>query len=258
MSLVGEERKRIILDLLHRNGNVTTSELVGRFGVSKETVRRYLDELERKDLLRKVYGGAVKPSAGRDEPPHLERMALHREEKGKIGRLAADLVNDGEVVFLDEGTTTLAIIPCLAQRGLTLLTHSFPAASLLMDRLSQGFFDGRVIFLGGEIDARHARSTGSMTEEWLDRHYVDKAFISVDGLHPEGGLSCIDIGKSGISRRAIAHAAETVVVADSSKLGRRFPYKIHDFEGVSRIVCDQKPPSAWSGILKKHGIAWET
>lgn len=258
MSLVGEERKRIILELLDTKGNVTTSDLVRLLDVSKESVRRYLDELESEGMLKKVYGGAIKPHGNRDELPHLERYALHREEKDSIGREAASLVQDGELLFLDEGTTPLSIIPYLQQRGLTVLTHSFPAASLLMERINQGRFEGRVMFLGGELEARHARTTGSMAEEWLERYYFDKAFISVDGLHADSGLTSLDNGKANISRKAMAHADITIVIADASKLGQRHPYKINDLREISHIVCDQVPQAEWGPVLKRHHIHWRT
>ncbi|CAG7652254.1 DeoR/GlpR family DNA-binding transcription regulator [Paenibacillus allorhizosphaerae] len=256
MSLASEDRKRIILELLELEGKVTTSDLVARLDVSKESVRRYLDELESEGQLRKVYGGAVKPQENRDEPPHLERMALHRDEKDSIGRYAAGLVQDGELLFLDEGTTPLCMIPYLQQRDLTILTHSFPAASLLMERINQGRFEGRVIFLGGELEARHARSTGSMTEEWLGRYYVDKAIISVDGLQAESGITSLDGGKASISRKAMAHADTTVVVADASKLDLRYPYKISDLSNIAHIVSNQAPPAEWGSALKRHHVRW--
>lgn len=112
----------------------------------------------------------------RNEPPHLERLALYGDEKNKIGRHAASLVQDGEVLFLDEGTTPLSIIPHLKQCDLTILTNSFPAASLLIEQLNLGRFEGRVFFLGGEISAKHARSTGSLTEEGLSRYYSNPSF----------------------------------------------------------------------------------
>ena len=256
MSLASEDRKRIILELLDTEGKVTTAELVARLDVSKESVRRYLDELEGEGQLRKVYGGAVKPQISRDEPPHLERMALHRLEKERIGRQAAGLVQDGELLFLDEGTTALCLIPYLRQHGLTVLTNSFPAATLLMERINQGRFVGRVIFLGGEVEARHARSSGTLTEEWLGRYYVDKAIISVDGLHAESGITSLDGGKAAVSRKAIAHADTIVVVADASKLERRYPYKIGDLREITHIVSNQAPPAEWGSALKRHHVHW--
>lgn len=256
MSLMGEERKQQILDLLNMNGNVTSAELVRLFGVSKETVRRYLDELEAQGKLKKVYGGAVKPSTGYEEPSYVERMTLQQEEKNKIGRQAASLIQDGEVIFLDEGTTILSVIPYLNQTGLTVLTHSFPAASLLMEQQNQGRFHGRVLFLGGEISSQHARCSGSITESALDRYYIDKALISVDGLHPEGGLTSMDDGKSAVSRKAISQATEVIVTADYTKLGQRFSYRLGDLQDVSCVVCDQAPPAEWDQALAKHSIRW--
>ncbi|WP_165822653.1 DeoR/GlpR family DNA-binding transcription regulator [Paenibacillus montanisoli] len=256
MSLIGEERKRKILDLLETDGNVSSSELVRLFDVSKETVRRYLDELESQGKVKKVYGGAVKPAAGYEEPPYLERMALQREEKQRIGRLAAGLVRDGEVIFLDEGSTPLTLIPHLTQSGLTVLTHSFPAAALLMEQHNQGSFDGRVLFLGGEISARHSRCSGSMTETALNHYYVDKAFISVDGLQPEAGLTSLDDGKSAVSRKAIAQATAAIVMADSTKLGHRYPYKLGDFADITHIACGQAPPADWERPLEDNAIRW--
>nr|WP_238357845.1 DeoR/GlpR family DNA-binding transcription regulator [Cohnella zeiphila] len=248
----------MILELLNSKGNVTTAELVRQLDVSKESVRRYMDELESEGKLKKVYGGAIKPEGTREEPPHLERMELHREEKDRVARRAAELVRDGEVIFLDEGTTPLCMIPYLQQRGLTILTNSFPAASLLIDRLNQGRFDGRVVFLGGEIHAKHARCTGVMTVEWMDRHYVDKAFISIDGLDPDSGLTSMNDGKAELSRKAIAHAAEPVVIADASKLGVRFSYKIGELRDIACVVCDQPPPADWKCLLEQQAIRWRT
>ncbi|WP_308636896.1 DeoR/GlpR family DNA-binding transcription regulator [Paenibacillus silvisoli] len=256
MSLIGEERKRKILDLLETDGNVSSAELVRLFDVSKETVRRYLDELESQGKAKKVYGGAVKPSARYEEPPYLERMTLQREEKQQIGRLAADLVRDGDVVFLDEGSTPLSLISHLTQSGLTVLTHSFPAASILMEQRNQGRFDGRVLFLGGEISPLHARCSGTMTEEALSRYYIDKAFVSVDGLHPEAGLTSLDDGKSSVSRKAIAQAGSAIVMADATKLGHRFPYKIGGLADVTHIVCDRPPMTEWERPLSDLALSW--
>ncbi|SFT24128.1 DeoR/GlpR family DNA-binding transcription regulator [Paenibacillus sp. BC26] len=258
MSLIGEERKQKILDLLELNGNVSSTELVQLFDVSKETVRRYLDELEGQAKLKKVYGGAVKPSVIFEESPYLERITLKREEKNQIGRQAAGLIRDGEVIFLDEGTTLLTVIPHLTQTGLTVLTHSFPAATLLMEQQNQGRFDGRILFLGGEISALHARCAGSMTETALGHYYIDKAFISVDGIHAEAGLTSLDDSKSAVSRKAISHATEVIVAADYTKLGHRFPYKLGDLEDVTFILCNQAPPTDWDEALAKHPLRWIT
>ncbi|SFK96070.1 transcriptional regulator, DeoR family [Paenibacillus sp. 1_12] len=258
MSLIGEERKRIIIDLLEDNGEVTTAELVLLLQVSKETVRRYLDDLEAQGKLKKIYGGAVKRSYAQEESPYLERVNLFQNQKTQIGRLAAGLVQDGDVLFLDEGTTTLSIVPHLNHQHLTIVTHSFPIAALLIERSHQHTFKGRVLFLGGEISVKQARCSGSITENMLSYYYVDKAFISVDALHPEAGITSLDEGKALISRKAIAQTSDVIVISDSSKLGQRSPYKISGLEHLSRIVCDLEPPIEWRTALQQHSIEWLT
>ncbi|MEK3721497.1 DeoR/GlpR family DNA-binding transcription regulator [Paenibacillus sp. FSL H8-0034] len=258
MSLIGEERKRTIIELLDNNGEVTTAELVSLLQVSKETIRRYLDDLEAQGKLRKIYGGAVKRSYAQEEPPYLDRVTLYQKQKTQIGRLSAGLVKDGDVLFLDEGTTSLSIVPYLNQHDLTIITHSFPISTLLIERSNRHTFKGRVLFLGGEISVKQARCSGSITETMLSHYYVDKAFISVDGLHPEAGITSMDEGKALISRKAIQQTNDVIVISDSSKLGQRFPYKISDSEHISRIVCDLEPPEEWETVLKQQTIKWLT
>ncbi|CAN7430986.1 DeoR/GlpR family DNA-binding transcription regulator [Paenibacillus sp. LjRoot56] len=102
MSLIGEERKDYILNQLNLEGKVKTNELVESLGVSSESIRRYLEELEEENKLKRVYGGAVKINLSREEPSQLKREVLYAEEKRKIGRAAATLVEDNEVIFIDD------------------------------------------------------------------------------------------------------------------------------------------------------------
>lgn len=159
---------------------------------------------------------------------------------------------------MDEGTTSISIVPYLNQHDLTIITHSFPISTLLIERSNRHTFKGRVLFLGGEISVKQARCSGSITETMLSHYYVDKAFISVDGLHPEAGITSMDEGKALISRKAIEQTNDVIVITDSSKLGQRFPYKISDSEHISRIVCDLEPPEEWETVLKQHTIEWLT
>ncbi|SEO33217.1 DeoR/GlpR family DNA-binding transcription regulator [Paenibacillus sp. OV219] len=256
MSLVGEERKQRILELLEEYGKVISVDLANMLNVSKESIRRYLDDLEQEGLLRKVYGGAIK-NYDREEQPHITRLELHKEEKNRIGQIAAGLVKDGEVLFLDEGTTPMAIIPHLTKSGLTIITNSWLVVSLLMERAINDLYDGRILWLGGEINAKHARSTGPVAEEQLDHYYVDKAFISVDGIDAEAGLTCLDDGKAAISRKAIAHATETIILTDHSKLGKRYMHRIQ-WSPAFCIVCDQPLPKEWKPRLAEEKLKWLT
>jgi DeoR/GlpR family transcriptional regulator of sugar metabolism len=116
MSLTYEDRRSTILQRLNTEGKVQVHHLSQLFNVSTETIRRDLDRLEKEGKLRKVYGGAVKIRMELVEPPFLKRTQMRKEEKAAIGKLAASLVEDNETIMLDNGTTTIEILPHLKDR----------------------------------------------------------------------------------------------------------------------------------------------
>jgi DeoR family fructose operon transcriptional repressor len=257
MSLEGEQRKEYILTVIDSEGRVKTDDLVKRFSVSSETIRRYLEELESEKKLRKVYGGAVKIDIATDEPSHLTREVIRAEEKGRIGKAAATLIQDGESVFIDEGTTTLQMVEHLTGRKrITVITNSVPALSrfLLLDQ--KDIFHCELIFIGGHVQMKHLRIVGSIAEQMLDRLQADKAFITVDGVSLRKGLTAIDVGKACLSRRMLAHARQSIVMADDSKLGIDHFYKIADLKEVHTFVCNGEMPTEWQQEVVKEGIRW--
>ncbi len=167
MSLVGEERKDVILNTLNLEGKVKTFELVEKLKVSSETVRRYLEELEAENKLKRVYGGAVKINLAREEPPHLKREELYADEKKRIGRAAASLVEDNDVIFIDDGTTTQQMIHFLLnKKNITVLAFSAPALYLLIDYKNKELFSGDVYFIGGKVNASQARYPARWPSGW--------------------------------------------------------------------------------------------
>jgi DeoR family fructose operon transcriptional repressor len=257
MSLEGEQRKDYILTIIESEGKVKTDDLVKRFSVSSETIRRYLEDLESEGKLRKVYGGAVKIDIAQDEPPHLTREVLRAEEKRRIGKAAAALIQDGESVFIDEGTTTLQMVEHLpGKKRITVITNSVPTLSrfLLLDQ--KDIFHCELIFIGGNVQMKHLRIVGSIAEQMLDRLQADKAFITVDGVSLRKGLTAIDVGKACLSRRMLAHARQSIVMADDSKLGIDHFYKIADLKEVHTFVCNGEMPTEWQQEVVKEGIRW--
>lgn len=257
MSLAGEERKQWILDRLETEGKVTTQELVEQFGVSSESIRRYLEELEARRKLKRVYGGAVKLNPSREEPPYLNREVLFAEEKRRIGRAGVTLVEDNDVIFIDDGTTTQQVIHFLSdKRNVTVLTFAVPALHLLIDYMNKGLFTGQAYFLGGKVNAAHARVSGSIAEQAVEQFYADIAFISVDGVTPERGITGFDAERGQLARKIIEHSRQTVVLTDHSKLGEARFYKMADLEQVDTIVCDVEMPEEWESGLKELGVNW--
>ncbi|WP_199616436.1 DeoR/GlpR family DNA-binding transcription regulator [Paenibacillus alkalitolerans] len=258
MSLLSEERKRHILELLDTIGKVHVIPLAERFGVSNETIRRDLDLLENEGKLRRVYGGAVKVQYDNGEPPYQQRQILNFEAKQAIGRRAADLVDDGNTIYMDTGTTIHELARSLkGKKRITVITNSLTAANVLRDSLSQGLFHGKVVILGGEISPDQQSVNGHLCQEMLKNFYVDKAFVSIGGI-TVSGISDYDMNDSVISRMAISNAKEVIVLADHSKIGIQAFCHIAPLEAVDVIVCDLDHPRAWSQELELKGIVWIT
>lgn len=150
MSLTYEERKQTILTQLAVQGKVQVQTLAQLFQVSTETIRRDLDRLEKEGELRKVYGGAVRVRSGMVEAPFQKRSQLQLQEKQAIGAAAAALVEDGETIMLDNGTTPIEIMRHLQHRSeVTVITNSVPVLTMAMES-----FTGKIIFAGEKFIRR--------------------------------------------------------------------------------------------------------
>lgn len=150
MSISSEERKRIIIEQLKLEGQVKVPELSLRLTISEETVRRDLVVLEREGIAKRVYGGAVLQKSSGYEPPYVQRQQVRAEEKARIGRAAAEMIESGDTIAIDVGTTTLELAKAIAGRErLTILTNSVAVAYHLMESVSSGRFSGKIIVMGG-------------------------------------------------------------------------------------------------------------
>ncbi|OXM85192.1 DeoR/GlpR family DNA-binding transcription regulator [Paenibacillus rigui] len=257
MSLNGEERKQTILNLLHQQGKVRTPELVAQLDVSSETVRRYLEELEVENKLKRVYGGAVKVHFDPAETPYFKRETVHAEEKKRIGRLAASLVQDKDVIVLDDGTTALQMIEFLLEKkGITVLVCSVPALTLLIDYKNKGMFSGDIVFIGGRIHAAQHRVSGAVAQHFMTSFHVDKAFIVADGIQIDKGITSYEDERGLLSRTFLKQAHQTVVLADHSTIGSNHFCKIADWSEVDIIISDSEPPSEWRVKLAEQDVHW--
>ncbi|MBD1382163.1 DeoR/GlpR family DNA-binding transcription regulator [Metabacillus arenae] len=246
MSLLAEERKRVIIELIDQNGKVRVNDLAQSFAVSTETIRRYLEELESERKLKKVYGGAVKLDGEAEEPSMFEREILHIEEKRRIADRAVSFISDGDVIFIDEGSTTLQMIHNLCDlNNITIITNSFPAASKLLCYANKQQFNGEVIFIGGIVRCRHYRTSGSLAEQMAKEFFIDKAFISIDGLLPDDGLTCYDLEKSSMAKILIKNSTEAFVLTDHSKLGVKANFKMASLSTINKVLSDVPVPEDW-------------
>ncbi|WP_342555004.1 DeoR/GlpR family DNA-binding transcription regulator [Paenibacillus sp. FSL R7-0652] len=252
MSLTYEERKHTILAQLATQGKVQVQALAQLFDVSTETIRRDLDRLEKEGELRKVYGGAVRVRSGMIEAPFQKRSQLQLQEKKAIGAAAASLIEDGETIMLDNGTTTLEIMRQLQHRSLvTVITNSVPILTTALES-----FAGKIIFAGGEIRAAVQAATGPAAHDMLEQFKVNKAFISAGGVSFTDGITDYMLEEALISRKMMERAEEAILVADHTKFGRSTFAKIAPVEHISMVITDSACPAEW--IESLHRLEIET
>lgn len=247
--MLNRDRQSMIIDFLNQDKSVQIPDLAERFNVSIATIRRDLRELEEQKLIKRIYGGAVLA----DRPtlqPFFSRANRHKEEKSKLGAVAASLVQEGETVLLDIGTTVFEVAKNLKnKRNLTILTNSLPILSELETCKEMQIFS-----MGGQLHLNTHALTGSVAEHTLSNFYADKAFIGVAGISIEHGLTNFDQSCAQLCAATIKRAKQTILVADSSKFDKTNFAVVGSLDAIDTIVTDERIPERYRDYFEKHEI----
>jgi DeoR/GlpR family transcriptional regulator of sugar metabolism len=244
-----DTRQVSILEVVASTGAATTRELSAHFGVSEMTVRRDLQTLEDRGLVRRIPGGATVPSSP-SERSFRERLGVRLSEKRAIGRTASALIKDGDTVVLDGGTTTLEIARQLTGRvELTVITNSLR----VLDALA-GSPQIRVIATGGSLKHRELVLVGPMAQRMLSEMRADLAFISSAGVVPTDGPMDFEDMEVAVKRAMIGTAAKCYVVADSSKFGVVRPMLIAPMATFLGVITDEGLPRSAAADLRRAGL----
>lgn len=242
------ERRAQILEQLFTRQTVTASEVARTVGVSEATVRRDLRALAEDGRVRLVHGGATL-SKGSDYSLQAKSQR-NVEAKRQIARLAAELVADGDQIFLGSGSTTFEMAAHLKRRhGLSVITNSARLA-LALDSPSLN-----IILLGGHYRADRMDMVGALALNALDQLRGYKAFMGVDGVSMDFGLSAADMDGAHLYRMAAERAREIILIVDSSKFQAPSLWKIVGWDAVSVVVTDSRPAQAWEAFFSKRRIA---
>jgi DeoR family transcriptional regulator, aga operon transcriptional repressor len=250
--LLTEERRRSILELVNQEGRAMISDLSKRFGVSAVTVRGDVDSLCERNLLMRSHGGAIPLDRVVGDSPLAVKATRHREEKASIGKYAATLVEPGQTVLLDSGTTTLEVARALihaSPHGITIVTNSLSIASELT-----AASEINVIMIGGLLRHISQSFVGPQAQKMLSELHVDRFFLGVDGLDPEAGTFTPDVLEAELNATMIRAAKRTTVVADSSKIGRRSLTLIAPIERIQQLVTDSGIRPEDRQALERRGI----
>jgi DeoR/GlpR family transcriptional regulator of sugar metabolism len=237
-----------ILELLRRNGRVVASELAAALGVSDDTVRRDLSDLAEAGVLHRVHGGALPTSPAL--APYSARERQAPEAKRAIARVAAALVRDGQLVFMDGGTTarlTAAQLP--AELKATVVTHSPTTADVLMDHPNV-----EIVLLGGRVFKASRVAVGAATVDAVRSIRADMYLLGVNGLHHEAGISTTDLEEALVKRAMIANAAEVVALVSSEKLGTGARYIVAPASQLTHLVTERAAPDDLVAPFERLGV----
>ena len=251
--MLQKERKNQILAILNKEGMVKIPDLAKAFGVSVITIRRDLDELVRSGSVEKVYGGAILAQQAAPEPEAQRlfhaRLAQNHREKRLIGMAAAKLVNDGETIILNIGTTPLEVAKHLGDYDdLTVLTNSLP----ILNQLANTKLN--VYSLGGKLRGNELALHGSLAFKALNDFCVDKAFIGAGGITLKNGITDHNLDSAELCTAIASRSRQTILVTDSSKFGKDASVIVGTLNCVDTIITDSGIPEEYAEGIRKAGI----
>lgn len=243
-----KERHELILSEIRTSAAIRISKLAKRIGVAGETIRRDLLELGEAGLINRTYGGATISLQTR-EPMINERGATLVDERNRIGKAAADLVESGQVVMLDGGSTTFEVARHLSQlkRDLTVITNATGIANV-----TGGNPTFRVILCPGTYDRREGSVFGEDTVEFLSRYNADIAIFGSSGITVDGPCETVP-GSAAVKRTMIGRALSSMLTIDATKFGRVNLEHVCSFDDITDLVTDQDLPEDLKAALLKAG-----
>ncbi len=228
---------------------VRVDALVRELGVSAATIRRDLEQLEQRGALRRVHGGAVAMESNLDEPLFDDKTQIAAAEKLRIAKAAAAFVKPGSSIFLDGGSTILAMVPLLRDMtDLTVVTNSLRVAA----ELAGG--GPTLIVVGGELRRRSQTMVGSLTETILATLHVDTAFIGTIGLDFKAGLTTTDPREAFTKRLILRQSRQIVLLADSTKAGKTSFVRFGSPDEAHVLITDARAPKDLLQALRKKGV----
>ena len=228
--MLTEDRYEYIIENINRNNSVKLKDLVDILGTSESTVRRDLDELEARGLLKRVRGGAISSSNFTQDISINTRKQENTDSKIALGRYCASLVEDGDCLYLDAGTTTNEIIPFLKGKDIVIVTNGI----YNIDRLVENKI--RSYIIGGSIKPMTNTIVGEMAVENLSHYRFTIAFIGANGISYNSSITTPDVSEAAVKKKAIQLSKRPYVVADSSKFDKVSFSEICRLEDVSIIT----------------------
>jgi DeoR family fructose operon transcriptional repressor len=247
--MLAEERRMQLVEWSKLEGRIDALAASGKLKVAVETVRRDLDILQRRGLLRRVHGGAIAADRLSHEFTFPERKSRNPEQKRRIAQIASQYLPEEGCVFVDGGTTTEFMAEALRNRPqLMVVTNSLTLATMIAESKTQ------VFLLGGRIRSTTLSAVGSRTVEDLSAYRAQISFLGTNGIDLEAGFTTVDPDEAAVKRVMIQNSHEAIVLADNSKFGANYSALFANFDQIDRIVTDVDAHPSHVEDLSEKGI----
>jgi DeoR/GlpR family transcriptional regulator of sugar metabolism len=245
--MLAAARKDMLVQRLRRDGRIVAKEIAAELGLSEDSIRRDLRELDAAGLAVRVYGGALPASPAVAD--YAARAAVAPDSKRRVAGAAVALIERGATVILDGGTTTLAMVQALPRtfRG-TIITHSPTIAASLLQH------EAEVFLIGGQLFKHSAVACGAAAVEAANRISADLFFLGVTGVHATAGLTTGDPDEAAMKRALASRAAETYVLASDEKVGAASRHTVLPLDAVTGIITDVPENEPTSRRLAEAGV----
>lgn len=242
-------RYSAILKLFETQEFWSVAQLASVLDVSPMTIRRDLDAMEQKKLVRRLHGGAVAIRTQNNEPFYMDRASVQVDEKKLIAISASTLIQDNSVIAIDSGSTCFELVKLIQNRNITVVTNSFRVMEGLLNSDSV-----KVIVPCGNLRSHEGAISGSDAVEYLSKLHVDQFFMGIGGLDVNAGLTDYSLEDVAVKKMIISNASQVVVLADSSKFNRVTFARICPAQDIDIIISESRPTGKINEYLQRSGV----
>ncbi|WP_163539952.1 DeoR/GlpR family DNA-binding transcription regulator [Gracilibacillus sp. YIM 98692] len=242
------DRHEIILDILRDQETVSVRQICDATNASESTVRRDLTELEKKQLIKRVHGGASLLKKKRDEPTILEKNTKFQREKKAISKKAVSFIEEGDSIYLDAGTTTMHMIPFLKNKQVVVVTNGIPHVQALIEHGIETYV------IAGKAKSGTAALTGTKAVKSIQEFRFDKCFLGMNGIHPKQGLTTPDPEEANVKQAALQQAQSCHVLADPAKFGEVSFAEVAQLHQATIITTDGVSEGQQAEIVKHTSL----
>lgn len=248
--VIKAERQKQILEVIRKHGRITIAELSKDFGVSDITIRRDLKALDEQGFIQQAHGGIVYSVQLQPEPPIVKREQEQREAKLKIAFATAQLIEDGDSIFISSGSTSLFVAREIKKRrGLTVITNALSVVNELAP-----YDNANVIVLGGMLRSSELSMIGHLTQQSLREVRVDKVIIGIRGIDAEAGLTNDYMPEIMTDRTILNMGSRVILVADHTKFGRIASSFVAPINRISTLVTDNQSDKNLIKLIEEMGV----